>query len=136
MGGLRKEDKWRYEGMNFCLRFLEQNGGDVSALKGEIARRGAGRVPLSLSRADETAFAMRVRETVMGSVLLLTTAVLHDTFGFGKVRAKRFIDAFNDAAALIADDCINWTEMEEGVKAVLGLEMHINWHGHPPEGHV
>ena len=128
---MTKEERWRMEGMTFCLRYLDEHGNDVEGLKREIKRRGAGSIPLALSRADENRFCKAVRENCLDTVLIMTLAVLHDTFGFGRIRANRFKAAFNRAAELLQDDCINWTEIRKGLEEQLGIVIGIRWaNGH------
>lgn len=131
--GMRKEEQWRMEGMAFCLRFLEAHDNDVAALKEEIRYRGAADMPLAISRAQKAEFADRVKRTLMETVLIVALAVLHDTFGFEPVRCRRFIDKFNWAGDLLADDCINWQEMQDGIREQLGIDTVLGWYnGKPP----
>ena len=128
---MTKEERWRMEGMTFCLRYLDEPGNNDEELKREIKRRGAGSIPLALSRADENRFCKAVRENCLDTVLIMTLAVLHDTFGFGRIRANRFKAAFNRAAELLQDDCINWTEIRKGLEEQLGIVIGIRWaNGH------
>jgi hypothetical protein len=133
---MRKEEQWRAEGMAFCIRFLEQNNNDVDALREEIKRRGAYHVPLAIGKAEEKEFCLKVRENTFDTVMIMTLAVLHDEFGFGQKRTDRFMDCFQNAVGLLADDCINWTELQLGVKEMLHKNIEIRWHGQPPRGHV
>lgn len=133
--GQRKEEQWRHEGMAFCLRYLDEHGGDVDALRAEIQRRGVTHTPIAITRAQEVEFANRVRKTLMETVLIVTLAVLHDEFGFGQARCKRFIDQFNYAGDLLVDDCINWAEMQQGIREQLGIDTVLGWYnGKPPIG--
>ena len=125
----RKEDRWRQEGMDFCIRFLENNNGDIEALKAELKRRAAYHIPVWLSKSQEMEFCNRVRLTCMDTILIMSVAVLHDNFGFGQTRINRFIEAFNYGAELLADDCINWEEMQAGIREQLGLDLKIRWLG-------
>lgn len=130
---MRKEEQWRAEGMAFCLRFLEAHDNDIDALKEEIRRRGVTHTPLAITKAQELEFVNRVRKTVMETILIVTLAVLHDTFDFGQVRCRRFIDKFNWAGDLLMDDCINWAEMQQGIKEQLGIDTVLGWYsGKPP----
>lgn len=126
---MTKEERWRMEGMTFCLRYLEQNNNDVEGMKKEIRRRGAGSIPLGVSTAEENRFCRMVRENCIDTVLILTLAVLHDNFGFGRIRANRFKEAFNKAAEYLEDDVINWTEIQQGLKEQLGQVIGIRWVG-------
>lgn len=134
--GLRKDEQWRNEGMAFCIKFLEEHDNDVNALRAEIKRRGAYHIPLAISRSEEVEFCQKIRENTYDTVLIMTLAVLHDYFGFGRTRADRFMRHFQDTAKLLADDCINWTELQMGVKEQLYKHIEIRWHGAPPKGHV
>ena len=117
--------------MSFCLRYLDEHDNDVEGMKREIKRRGAGSIPLALSKADENRFCKAVRENCLDTVLIMTLAVLHDTFGFGRIRANRFKAAFNQAAEYLQDDCINWTEIRKGLEEQLGMVIGIRWaNGH------
>ena len=128
---MTKEERWRMEGMTFCLRYLDEHGNDVDGMKREIKRRGAGSIPLALSKADENRFCKAVRENCLDTVLIMTLAVLHDAFGFGRIRANRFKAAFNQAAEYLQDDCINWTELRRGIEQRLGMKLGIRWaNGH------
>ena len=126
---MRKEERWRAEGMDFCIRFLEKNNNDVDALREELKRRGAYHTPVWLSKSEEAEFCHRVKACCLDTILIMTIAVLHDNFGFGTKRVNRFKEAFNNAAELLADDCINWTEIQQGIQEQLGMETTIRWNG-------
>ena len=126
---MTKEERWRAEGMSFCLRHLEESGGNVEALKAEIKRRGAYGIPIGVTPKQEADFCRMVRENCLDTILIMTLAVLHDNFGFGHIRAVRFKDAFNTAAELLGDDCINWTEIRQGIEEQLGMNLGIRWCG-------
>ena len=134
--GQRKEEQWRNEGMAFCIKFLEENGNNVDALKEEIRRRGAYHIPLAISRSEEKEFCLKIRENTFDTIVIMALAVLHDYFGFGQKRADKFLQYFQDTAQLVADDCINWTELQMGVKEQLYKNIEIRWHGAPPKGHI
>ena len=123
----KKEDRLRQEGMDFCMRYLEANNGDIEALKAELKRRGAYHIPLWLNKSAEMEFCHRTRETCFDTIMIMSVAVLHDTFGFGQKRVDRFMDAFNYAANLLDDDCINWDEIQAGIREQLGRNLKIRW---------
>ena len=129
---MTKEERWRAEGMSFCLQHLEKSGGDVDALKAEIRRRGAAGIPIGVTPKQEREFCDGVKKAVLDTVLLMSVAVLHDTFGFGRERVARFVEAFNTASELLGDDCINWTEIQAGIAEQLGYVRGIRWLGGEP----
>lgn len=129
---MTKEERWRMEGMSFCMRLLDESGGDVEALRKELKRRGALGIPIGVTERQTREFVDGTKKNVLTTVTLLTIAILHDTFGFGSVRVARFIEAFNDAAELLQDDCINWQELQQGIAARLGNVRGITWIGGMP----
>lgn len=131
---MKKEERWRSEGMDFCVRYLESNGGDIDDLKAEIKRRGAYHIPPWITKAEEAEFCNRVKNMVLDTILIMTMAVLHDNFGFGRTRINRFKEAFDNAAELLADDCINWQEIQQGILEQLGIKTEIRWNGKPQTG--
>ena len=96
------------EGMDFCIRFLESHDNDIDALKAEIKRRGAYHIPLRISISEENEFVSRVRANVLDTVLIMTIAVLHDEFDFGKKRISRFKETFNRFSEWLCDDNLTW----------------------------
>ncbi len=117
--------------MDFCVRFLKQ-GHTAEELIAECKRRGATGTPLFIDKKVELAFVHDVQRNCLDTVLLMSLAVLHDTFGFGHTRANRFKEAMNTASELLADDCINWDEIRQGVKEQLGIDQVIRWNGQEP----
>lgn len=131
-----KEEQWRKEGMDFCIRFLENNGNDVDALKKEIQRRGAYHIPCRVSKAEEEQFCKAVLANVLDTVLIMTIAVLHDEFDFGKKRIARFKKMFTRNQEWMEQGALTWTSMQENILKYLAIQTEIRWHGHPPEGTV
>ena len=130
---MRKEERWRAEGMDFCIRFLDKNGDDVEALRQEVKRRGAYHIPVWVTKSEETEFCHRVKTTCLDTILIMTVAILHDNFGFGMKRVNRFREAFNYASELLSDDCINWDEIQQGIREQLSMDMKIRWNGKEEE---
>ena len=124
---MTKEERLRAEGMAYCMRFLEGHDNDVAALKADIKRRGAYGIPIGVTPKQEREFCDGVKKAVLDTVLLMSMAVLHDTFGFGRDRVARFVEAFNNASELLQDDCINWTELQQGIADQLGFVRGIRW---------
>lgn len=124
---MTKEERWRAEGMSFCLQHLEKSGGDVEALKAEIRRRGAAGIPIGVTPKQEREFCDGVKKAVLDTVLLVTVAALHDEFGFGSERAARFVAKFNEAAEYLQDDAMTWAELQQGIVDRLGFVKGLKW---------
>ena len=124
---MTKEERLRAEGMSFCLRFLEQNGNSVEALKAEIRRRGAAGIPIGVTPKQEKDYCSKVKRNCLTTVLLVAVAALHDEFGFGSERAARFVAKFNEAAGYLQDDAMNWEELQQGIIDRLGFVKGLNF---------
>lgn len=129
----RKEERWRNEGIAFALKYLKEHNNDVSALEAEVKRRGAWGIPLILGQAEEKEFCTRVRENCIDTIGLLSLGVLHDEFGFGTGRCRRFMDAFIKGGELLGADLMYWSDLQKGVKEELGLNINIRWNGRNPQ---
>ena len=128
---MRKEERWRNEGMAFCIKYLEEHGNDVDGLREEIKKRGAYHMPLTITTADAHEFTDRVRMNCLDTVLLMTLGVLHDRFGFGMKRARQFVDEFRADTEMLGNDMVNWTEIQRQCKEMLHLDIPIRWSGIP-----
>lgn len=124
---MTKEERWRMEGMTFCLRYLDEHEGDVEALKAEIKRRGAAGIPIGVTPKQEQEYCSRVKNNCLTTVCLVAVAALHDEFGFGSERAARFVAKFNEAAEYLQDDAMTWAELQQGIVDRLGFVKGLKW---------
>lgn len=58
-------------------------------------------------------------------MLTIAVATLHDEFGFGQARCKRFIDRLNLKADCLVDDMASWDDYVKLIKDEIGIEMTI-----------
>ena len=102
MAKLSKEEQARREGMSYALRVAREKG--IDGLEDELKFRQAYDVPLKISQIELEHFAGTIKQTIMDTVLLMSSYVLRDNFGFGTKRMNRFIgNLTNTQRALLVD---------------------------------
>lgn len=123
MAKMNKEEECRREGMAYALKIAKEKG--IEALEEECRFRGATRIPLSVSRSACDEVIRRIKMNTLDTVTILSAMTLHDEFGFGKERIKRFTERFNLKAECIMDDYTNWDEQIAILKEECGLDFSI-----------
>ena len=61
----------------------------------------------------------------MDTVLLMSSYVLRDNFGFGTKRMNRFIQKFNEYTESLVGGYVKWKDIAEAMTAETGIEFHI-----------
>lgn len=115
MSGLSKEERCRYEGADWALRMVEENG--LEYTKNELQRRGIYGIPLKINRSDFN----NMYKNVMYCVLLTACCTLRDEFDFGKERLNRYIQRFNIKAECLRDKYVDWKELQQTIKEETGI---------------
>jgi hypothetical protein len=124
MGKITKDEQLRREGMAYALKVAKEKG--VEGLEAELRFRGAYNVPLSIPQSTLDQFTLNVKQHMFDTLSLLTSATLHDEFGFGKERIQRFIKRLNLKAECIADDYASWQEYQQIMKDECGLDFKLS----------
>lgn len=120
----RKEDQARLDGMAYALKQIEAEG--VEAFEKELAMRGRRNPALPLMSPQETVEAsQKIKEMTIDTVLTMTVAVLHDEFGFGKTRCKRFSERYTLKTGCLADNLVSWDDYTRMIKDELDLQIDI-----------
>lgn len=123
MARLSKEELARREGMSYALRVAREKG--IDGLEEELKFRQAHDVPLKISQTELENFAESIKHTVMDTVLLMSSYVLRDNFGFGTKRMNRFIRKFNEYTESLVGGYVKWKDIAEAMTAETGIEFHI-----------
>ena len=123
MAKLSKEEQARREGMSYALRVAREKG--IDGLEEELKFRQAYDVPLKISQTELEHFAETIKQTIMDTVLLMSSYVLRDNFGFGTKRMNRFIWKFNEYTESLVGGYVKWKDIAEAMAAETGIEFHI-----------
>lgn len=120
---LNKEEQARREGMAYALKIAKEKG--IEGLEEELRFRNATRIPVAVSRKACDECIQKIKENTVDTVIILSAVTLHDEFGFGAQRLKRFQERFEYKAECISEDYTNWNEQIEILKQECGLEYFI-----------
>lgn len=83
----------REEGMMYALRVAKEKG--VEGLEADIKRRGLTNAPIKYSKKEIDDFWSFMCENCYSNTIACAGYTLHEIFGFGGKRLKRFMQAFN-----------------------------------------
>lgn len=120
----RKEDQARLDGMAYATKRIKADGMEV--WERELAMRGRHNLALPLMSPQEIVIAsQRIKEMTLDTILTMAVAVLHDEFGFGKTRCKRFSERYSKKAECLADDLVSWDDYTQMIKDELDLKIEI-----------
>lgn len=119
----RKEDTARLDGMAYAYKQIKADG--VEAFERELRMRGRRDLAIPVSQADLVAGSQRIKEMTLDTVLTMAVAVLHDEFGFGKKRCKRFSERYSLKADCLADNLVSWDDYTQMIKDELDLQIEI-----------
>lgn len=120
-----KEERARLSGMSYALRIAKEKG--VDGLEADLKMRGALGLPVGAGKKELSEFTVKVKNNVLDTVLIMACMVLRDEFDFGAKRVQRFIDRFNLKAACLADDYVEWKDIQETLQKELGIDLRIRW---------
>lgn len=99
MGLKNKEYQARISGMLYAYKVVCEQG--IEALEKELKFRNAHFVPLEYTAEKIEQIENFFKGRVMATMTPVILYVLHDTFGFGRDRMVRFVDAFTHRCEMI-----------------------------------
>ena len=90
-----KEFELRMSGMLYAYKIVKEQG--IEALEKDIKTRNVLKLPLGYSQKDIDEFLEYLKPNFYNSIMSVACVALEETFGFKKVRLKRFKEAFAKA---------------------------------------
>lgn len=113
------------DGLLSAYTLIKNEG--IEALEKEIEFRKLTGIhaPLMKKQLNTACEAIKVR--TVDTVSILSVAVLHDYFGFGKTRCERFMEGFNTGADYLMKDMATWDDYIKSIKEEIGLDMGIRY---------
>lgn len=108
-------------GMYKALEIAKSEG--IEALQRECKLRGLSKLNTRMSNTEYRTAMSKVSERVVAYYSASVLMVLHDKFGFGKQRAKKFLFHFEDLADSIVRDYLTIDDVRQAVKDEIGIEL-------------
>lgn len=113
----------REDGLLMALDIVKKGG--VEALEEEIRFRNLSGIRMPLAKKDLEKATLKIKEQLLDTVTVLSVATLHDEYGFGEKRCKKFIERFNLKAECLVDDMASWDDYIQTIREELGIELTI-----------
>lgn len=121
----------RADGIQWACDLAKKEG--IEALEKEARLRAVtGIKPIGRFEEDLDARVDSIIAHCMKRVLIISVAVLHDTFGFGPTRMMRFFDTFSEATHLLMAGRHNgalWTDFSSEIEKTYGVTISANTEG-------
>lgn len=95
--------KLRNEGMAYALK-IAKDAGSLEALEEQIRLRGLMKVTVKFTPEEFDQTLNNISTRVYNNMLTMVYAVLHDTYGYGNVRLKRFKKDFDQKVYLVGEE--------------------------------
>lgn len=123
MANFKKEELARMEGMVYALRIAKKDG--IEELEKEIKKRGITGISINCSHKELENASVNMRNMMFDTFMCFTIGILHDCFGFGQNRARKFQEKFMEGSELLAAGTISWEEIIEATEDALKMKLHI-----------
>ena len=123
MAKIDREAMARLDGMDYAVRRIEAIGMDE--FKKELHNRNQSGMTLPLDNKQIQKELVKHQSAVLEFSLVLALATLHDEFGFGEKRAKKFRDLYMTGVDYINNGYAYMDEYKQGIKEQLGIEVKL-----------
>lgn len=123
MAKIDREAMARLDGMDYAVRRIEAIG--IDEFKKELHNRNQSGMSLPLDNKQIQKELVKHQSAVLEFSLVLALATLHDEFGFGEKRAKKFRDLYMTGVDYINKGYAYMDEYKQGIKEQLGIEVKL-----------
>lgn len=123
MARLTKEELARMEGMAYALRIAKKDG--IEELERELKKRGITGISLNCSHKELETATVNMRNMMFDTFMCFSIGILHDCFGFGPTRARKFQQKFLEGSELLADGTLSWEKIIESTEDALKMKLQI-----------
>jgi hypothetical protein len=108
----------RDQGLAMAARLLREHGMEegVKVIHEEMELRGRMPVQLAVTSQEIVEATKTMKLAMYETFTCMSLMVLHDQFGFGPIRGKRFLERWNYKVQCMNDKMVNWADMIQAVK--------------------
>ena len=114
-------DEGRKAGLDLALRIVKDGG--VQALEDEIRFRGRTNINIGVEKKVLDKATEPMKELCCQTIRVALISVLHDEFGFGKVRIRRVINAFDKLTEYLMHGWLHWLDLVDDITKRLDLDI-------------
>lgn len=123
MGKVDDYSAGRADGLRMARDIVAKDG--LEELEKEIRFRNITGINVALTRKELDKACVKIKNRTLDTILVISVATLHDEFGFGAKRCRRFIERLNLKAECLVDDMASWDDYIQSIRDELGIEMMI-----------
>lgn len=116
-------NRGRQQGLEMAYRVLVEAGEKYSAqlIRDEINKRGKLGISTAATTKELEKATIPIKMCLYESFLCMTLITLKDTFGFGPIRCRRFIERWKLKESCMEDGLVNWREQVDAIKEELNI---------------
>lgn len=111
----------REAGIEMALKEVRQNGRE--GLEKLVRFYGKSGISPVLAQKDLDIQTEFIKEVTIKTLLIGAISILHDDFGFGTKRLRKFADGYNHLANYLAAGWVTWFDLIEEIKSRLGIDI-------------
>ena len=119
----RKEDRLWSEGFARACRIAREKG--LDGLFDEERFRNITGFKGRLTSSDLDSYDSDVKELIFQMVRITFVAILHDAFGFGEKRLKKFVEMTDKFAQYSQKGWLYWADVIDEIREKTGIDMSI-----------
>ena len=115
----------REQGLAMAARLLREHGMEdgVQVIHDEMDMRGRMPVQLGVTSKEIVEASEKIKMTMYETFTCMALMVLHDQFGFGPIRARRFLKRWNLKVDCMNSALVSWKDMIDTVKEEIGIDL-------------
>lgn len=117
--------QYRTDGMEYALKIVETQG--IEALRREVKTRMWSGISLRSTIGEVNEASTAIKHMTLDTVSIIMVLTLHDEFGFGYKRIKRFLDRFTLKTDVLLEDYATWVDYQHIIKDELGFDLELRW---------
>lgn len=117
--------QYRTDGMEYALNIAETQG--IEALRREVKTRMWSGISLRSTIGEVNEASTAIKHMTLDTVSIIMVLTLHDEFGFGYKRIKRFLDRFTLKTDVLLEDYATWKDYQHIIKDELGFDLELRW---------
>lgn len=109
------------QGLISALKTVQKDG--IQGLEDEIKFRNITELHTNMSKQDVNNLVQEVKSKIVRAYMILSFASLHDFFGYGHKRCKKFWDGVDMGAGYLCNDVATWDDYSNSIEEQLGFEI-------------
>jgi hypothetical protein len=122
MGRMNRDEQNRRDGFEYFASIYMSQDIRIPEIDAEIASRKLTGKPIGLLKSAEAEYRKSIQVNCIQLCVINSAWVLHDKFGYGEKRIRKFVDAFMKMMGeYIAGDYVSWDDIRQALLKEVGI---------------